>query len=129
MVPRADANPFHVEDRGDVVRMGVVDRERQDPGLFLHILRTVRLHSFEPFELLERVLGDLHFVGADRIHAEFREIVDRDSEADGARDVGRPAFEAVRHVVPRGPAEMDLPNHLASPEEGLRRLEGFRFAV
>src|SRR5207245_3351954 len=40
-----DADPLDIEDRGDVVRMGAVDRERDDAGSLRDVRRTVRLRA------------------------------------------------------------------------------------
>src|SRR2546427_9796880 len=109
--------------------MRAFDRKVPLPSALLDILRSVRGNALETVELLERVLRDLHFVGPDRVHPQFREIVDRDAEADRARDVRRAALELVRDVVPLGPAEVDLADHLAAAEERFRFLEEFRLAV
>src|SRR5947199_3375042 len=52
VVARTDADPFDIEDRGDVVRVSAVDREGHDAGPLLDVLRAVRRHAFQSAELL-----------------------------------------------------------------------------
>src|SRR5437667_608588 len=112
VMPGTDADPLDIEDRGNVVRMGAVDRERDDAGSLRDVPWTVRLHALQAGEFFERVLGHLHLMAADRVHADRREVIDGHTEADRSGDVRRTAFELVRDVVPLRPSEVDLPDHL-----------------
>src|SRR3989475_9787232 len=109
--------------------MRAFDRKGHHPSALLDILRSVRGNALETVELLERILRDLHLVGPDRVHPQFREIVDRDAEAARARDVRRAALELVRDVVPLRPAEVDLADHIPAAEDLFRFLEAFGLAL
>ena len=72
---------------------------------------------------LERVGDELALVLADRVHPDRHQVVRRDAEPDRVADRRRPRLELPRDVVPVGPAEMDLADHLAAGQERRHRLE------
>src|SRR5207245_9605096 len=122
VMPGTDADPLDIEDRGDLGRMGAAERERDDAGSLRDVPRTVRLHALQAGEFFERVLGHLHLMAADRVHADRREVIDGHTEADRSGDVRRTAFELVRDVVPLRQSEVSLAAHLPGSAQWLRRL-------
>ena len=74
-------------------------------------------------ERRERVLEELAFVVADAAHAELPEVVGGDAQADRGGDVRRAGLELPGDLVPVGPPEVDLADHLPAGQERRHRLE------
>ena len=64
-----------------------------------------------------------HLVGADRVHADCLDVVDRGAEADGLDDGRRAGLELPRQVVRGEAVEADVADHLAAAEERRHRVE------
>ncbi len=122
MVTRADGHALPVEHLRDVVRVDVVERERDDARAALG-RRTEEPDAGDVGERAERVLGQVVLVLLDRLEAHRREVVDGGAEADRLGHGRGARLELVRQVAPRRPVGLHLPDHVAAEHERLHPLE------
>src|SRR6516225_11475089 len=107
--------------------MDSLKHERENTGLSLR-----RANESKPRDLRQRlcpVSQDLLFVGRDPVHAEPLEVIDRDTEANGACNVRRPRLELVGHTVIERFLKCDRTDHV--PTALIRRhlIQEARLAV
>ncbi len=116
MVAGADGDAVRIEQRADVVRMAAFDIER-DHGDLLGRLA----HDGQTFDGLEafRRRGEQDLLMRMRGGLDGHEVFQRDTETDGAGDIGRAGFEALRSGAESGASEVDLADHV--PSELVRR--------
>ena len=91
---RSDRDPFGIEDRRDVVRVGVSHGEGDDSGPFKQIGGPIDLDAAQVVESLESVGEQLSFVLGDGVEADLVEEVrglvqgkDRLGAKDGPEDL------------------------------------------
>src|SRR5690348_18394316 len=104
MVSRADADPVLVENRGDVVRVDVAVRERDDAGTVASRARAgaIHGHALDLGEAFDRRRRERLFVLGDAIESDALEIADRRGEPYRPLHVRRARLELVRDLVVRG---------------------------
>src|SRR3954454_9520089 len=120
VVAGADRNALQVEDLRDVVRMDVLEVERDDAGATIGG-RAVEPDARHLRQAAERVGGELVLVRLDRVEPDSLEIVDRRAEADRLRHRRRARLELVRQLAPGCFLEAYRVDHVAAGEERIHR--------
>ncbi len=124
VVPGADGDRLAVEERGHVMGMDARQVEGHDAGPVVDRGRAIDLDVRHVLlKRLERVSGQCPLVGANMVHADRGQVIERGAEADGGGDVRRAGLEFPGHVVEGRAAKVDLADHLAAAHERRHLLE------
>src|SRR5262245_23494094 len=129
VVASAHGDALRVQKGRDVMRVQARDAERHDRAAILGHARTVDTHPVDAGQGSEGMPRQLSLVLHDPLHAELLEILDCRREADGLRDRGGAGLEPPGKVVPLGPVDPDLLDHLAAAPGGLEALQNLPPAV
>ena len=108
MVAGADGDALVVQYGADVVRMHPLDREADDAGAFLG---PEQAHAVDPPQRLAAFADQGGFVRMDGVEANALHPVDRRVQPDGADDMRRSCFEALRRRREGGALERHVVDH------------------
>ncbi len=113
----SDGDAFLIQNRADVVRVNVVNHERQHAELFTR--GADNAHAFDRGNLCRRIDEQLMFVGRGLFPADDAQIINGRAQANLGSDRGRARFKLVRQVGIDRLLERDALNHVAAALKGL----------
>ncbi len=121
--------PSRSHSSRDVVRVHSVDRERDDAAAPVGVGGPEHADALHVGQPLERVGGELALVGADVLHPEPGQVVDRRAKPHALGDRRGAGLELPGQLVPGRGVELHLRDHVAAAEERPHRLEQLATAV
>src|SRR2546426_912186 len=117
-----------VQNRGDIVRMQVLDVEGNHTAAFVGFW-PVQLDIGGLAHLLQGITDQEMLVGLYRFHAQPLQILDRGCQADTLGNRGCTSLKFPGEIIPTGPLKSYFTDHVATVEERLHLLQEAAFAI